>query len=385
MKDTAREILEALQAVLGTDPVGLHEPRLGVIERDAVDSCLKSGFVSSVGPSVGAFEEDVRTYTGAANAVAVSSGTAALHTALLVAGVRTGDEVIVQAVSFVATANAVSYCGASPHFVDIEEVNCGIDPDALRLHLRTIAKRVSGQTFNKQTGSRISAVVVMHTFGHISRMDDLKDVADEFGLVVIEDAAEALGSWAGDRHAGTFAKYSALSFNGNKIITTGGGGMVLLADDSDAHRARHLTTTARTAHAWEFDHDEIGFNYRMPSINAALGRAQMTQLSLFLSSKRALHKAYLRAFATIDGVSLMGDPPGSRSNFWLQTLVLQSGDVRLRDEILELSNRAGIMTRPLWKLLPTIRPYIGAPRTEHPVAESLSSRAINIPSSALLV
>ncbi|MEY4591822.1 MAG: hypothetical protein RIR18_717 [Pseudomonadota bacterium] len=379
-----QQIVEAVASVIDLKPVALHEPCFQGNEWLYLKECLDSTFVSSVGKFVDRFEAELTTYTGAQHAVAVVNGTAALHVALLLAGVEAGDEVLMPALTFVATANAVSYCGAVPHFVDSEAKTLGVDPLALREYLQRIVIRRGNLSVNRETGRVLRALVPMHVFGHPVDIEGLLAVAEEFNLVLIEDAAESLGSFWHGRHTGNFGLLGTLSFNGNKTITTGGGGAILTNDSALAKRAKHLTTTAKLAHRWEFEHDEIGYNYRMPNLNAALGCAQLESLPDFLAAKRRLHAAYSRAFSGLNGVSLLNEPAGASSNYWLQALVLDEALAGERDEILAATNDAGLMTRPLWKLMPQLRPFAGCPKAPLPVAESLVSRVINIPSSAVL-
>ena len=383
MTSVAQRIIAAVSEVAG-DGAPLHAPVFRGNEQAYVGDAISSTFVSSVGAYVTRFEQELAAFTGAKAAVAVVNGTAALHVALLMAGVRRGDEVIVPALTFIATANAVSYCGASPHFADSEPGHGGLCPQRLRAHLEEICDIRDGACVNRKTGRVIRAMIPVHVFGHPARMDELMRVAEDFHLAVVEDAAESLGSRMGGRHTGTFGLAGALSFNGNKIITTGGGGAILFNDAELAARARHLTTTAKVPHAWEYRHDAIGFNYRMPNLNAALGCAQLEALEDMLRSKRALRGRYGRAFADVEGVSLMDEPESCESNFWLQTLVLDEGLEDQRDEILEALNAAGFMSRPVWGLLSEQPPYSGAPRAGLAVARSLARRIINIPSSAYL-
>jgi perosamine synthetase len=380
----AGRVVDAVRAVVGDASAVLHEPIFAGNEWHYVKDCLDSTFVSSVGAYVDRFEADLATYLGAKHAVAVVNGTAALHVALRLAGVERGDEVLVPALTFVATASAVTYCGATPHFVDSEARTLGIDAAALREHLRRVAEMRSGRCFNLMTGAVIRAVVPMHTFGHPADIEALLAVAHDFGLALIEDAAESLGSTYGGRHAGTFGLMGTFSFNGNKTITTGGGGAIVTADPELARRAKHLTTTAKAAHRWDYVHDEIGYNYRLPNINAALGCAQLEQLPGFVSSKRALFERYRAAFEGMPRVKLMAEPEGCRSNYWLQTLLLDDVVAAYRDAILAATNDAGYMTRPAWTLMHRLEPYAQCPRMALPVAESLASRLINLPSSAHL-
>jgi aminotransferase in exopolysaccharide biosynthesis len=371
--------------VVGNGPVGLHEPRFGGNEWTYLKECLDTAFVSSVGKFVDQFENDLAAFTGAKRAVAVVNGTAALHMSLLLAGVEAGDEVLLPALTFIATANAVSYCQATPHFVDSEERSLGMDAHALRDYLRTTTEMRNGHCINLCTGQVIRAMVPMHTFGHPVDIDALLSVAHDFHLQFIEDAAESLGSTFGGRHTGTFGVMGALSFNGNKTITTGGGGAILTNDLQLAARAKHLTTTAKVSHRWNFTHDAVGFNYRMPNINAALGCAQLEQLPSFLLDKRRLHKVYKSIFSNLQGVRLMDEPDGCRSNYWLQALLLDESLANERDAVLSASNDVGLMTRPAWALMHRMPIYISAPRAPLPVAESIERRLINIPSSVGLV
>lgn len=374
----------AVTRVVGATPAPLHAPRFGGNELSYLKECLDTTFVSSVGPFVDRFEQELAAYTGAKHAVTVVNGTAALHVGLLVAGVLPGDEVLVPALTFVATANAVAHSNAIPHFVDSCETTLGIDPIALRSYLERNADLRGGGCVNRNTGRIIRAVVPMHTFGHPVEMDGLLAVAADFNLVVVEDAAESLGSSYHGHHTGTFGFVGTLSFNGNKTITTGGGGALLTNDESVARRIKHLTTTAKLPHRWEFRHDEVAFNYRLPNLNAALGCAQLEQLPLFLMEKRRLHERYREALANVQGVRLLGEPLGCTSNFWLQTLILDKNFADLRDPILAATNDAGLMTRPAWATMHSLPAYRDCPRMPLPVAESLERRVINLPSSAIL-
>ncbi len=383
-KTLPEKITAAIAASVGSRSLALHEPRFNGNEWSYLKECLDSTFVSSVGPFVDRFERELAAFTGARHAVAVVNGTAALHVALILAGVSTGDEVLIPALSFVATANAVHYCGGIPHFVDSEERTLGLDPKALRDHLIRVSKISDGQCVNVQTGRIIRAIVPMHTFGHPVDLDALMDVAKEFKLALVEDAAESLGSYYGQRHTGTFGVMGTLSFNGNKTVTTGGGGAILTNDSKLAKHAKHLTTTAKSPHPWAFNHDEIGFNYRLPNLNAALGCAQLEQLPKFLESKRRLFESYRKAFINVPEVRVVSEPYGSRSNYWLQTLLLDESVTQERDAVLTATNESGFMTRPVWNLLHRMSAYSACPRASLLVAEALERRILNIPSSAFL-
>ncbi len=365
-------------------PVVLHEPCFDGNEWAYLKECIDTGWVSSVGKFVDKFETDLADFTGSKYAIATVNGTAALHICLKLASVKQDDEVITPSLTFVATANAIAYCGATPHFVDSEERTLGLDPYKLESYLKEIADVRSGECFNKRTGRRIKAVVPMHTFGHPVDMDPLAEICARFKLELIEDAAESLGSYYKGRHTGNVGSISAVSFNGNKIITTGGGGAILTNDAALAKLAKHITTTAKAPHKWEFYHDMIGYNYRLPNINAALGCAQLEQLPCFLASKRALAGRYQEAFKTIDGVKFFTEPGFAKSNYWLNTLLLDEERTNERDEVLRITNDGGVLTRPAWILMHKLPMFTECPRTDLSVAESLERRIINIPSSAVL-
>jgi perosamine synthetase len=378
-------ITQAIAEVVGPKAVALHEPRFIGREWDYLKECLDSTFVSSVGKFVDRFESDLAAFTGAKRAVAVVNGTAALHVALLLAGVEPGDEVLVPALTFVATANAVAYCHATPHFVDSEDGTLGLDAGALREHLLATTDQRGSLCVNRNTGRVIRAMVPMHAFGHPGDIEALLGVARDFGIVLVEDAAESLGSFVGDRHTGTFGHLGTLSFNGNKTITTGGGGAILTNDEALGARAKHLTTTAKQPHRWAFLHDQVGYNYRLPNLNAALGCAQLEQLPTFLEDKRRLYEAYARRFDSMAGVRLMKEPAGCTSNYWLQVLLLDQDQAPLRDAVLTATNDAGYMTRPVWTLMHRLPAFAACPRAALPVAESIEQRLINIPSSVGLL
>jgi aminotransferase in exopolysaccharide biosynthesis len=377
-------VVAAIRSVVGAGPVALHEPCFGGNEWQYLKECLDSTFVSSVGRFVDRFEAELAGFTGASFAVAVVNGTAALHVALLLAGVKRNEEVLTPALTFAATANAVTYCGAIPHFVDCEERTLGLDPRALRAHLKSVAEIRSGACVNRISGRVIRAIVPMHAFGHPADIEGLLALAHDFHLAMVEDAAESLGSTYKGRHTGTFGLLGTLSFNGNKTVTTGGGGAVLVSDAALARRAKHLTTTAKVPHRWEYRHDEIGFNYRMPNLNAALGCAQLEQLPVLLAAKRRLFQAYDAAFSGVKGVRLMREPADCRSNYWLQAVLLDEAIADHRDAVLQATNDVGLMTRPVWTLMHRMPQFEDCPRADLPVSESVERRLINIPSSAQL-
>ena len=377
-------VLERMAAVLPPEngPYPLHEPRIGGEAWSYVKDCLDSGWVSSIGEYVRWFEEKLVETTGAAHAVATVSGTAALHVCMLLAGVRRDDEVLVPPLTFVASANAISYCGAHPHFVDIEPVSLGVDPIALAAHLERIAEMRGDVCFNSVTGRPIRGLLVVHCFGHPARMAEIAEIAARFNIALIEDAAEALGTIAGDRNAGRHGKLAALSFNGNKTVTTGGGGAILTDDAELAARAVHLTTTARVDDPSVMAHDMVAFNYRMPNLNAALGCAQLEQLPDMLASKRLLAARWREAFAGLAGVRFIDEPPWGTSNFWLNALSLDPPYAARRPQLLAALNDAGYYCRPFWTPLHCLPMYQDQPMAALPVADDLAARGFNLPSSA---
>lgn len=383
MSQLSSDIVSVFSDLLG-EPAGLHEPCFQGKEWDYVKDCIDTGWVSTAGSYVGRFEEMLSDFTDASHVIATSSGTAALHAVFAGLDIGDGDEVIVPALTFVATANAVTYTGAVPHFADAEAISLGIDADKLRTHLTEIAETRDGRLINQKTGRRIAAVVCMHTFGHSSDLDALTKLCDDFGLDLVEDAAESLGSYYKGRHTGNQGRVATLSFNGNKTITTGGGGAIMTNDDALAKRLRYLTTTAKQPHKWEFIHDEVGYNYRLPNINAALGCAQLEVLPEFLKQKRQLADAYAHAFSKLDGVTFFKEPSWGQSNYWLNLLMLDTTDTTLRNEVLEATNTAGFMTRAAWRPMHQLSMFMESPRMDLSVTEDIYARLINIPSSSQL-
>jgi len=380
------EIVEVIRRVTGQagGTLPLHEPEFSGNEWTYVKECIDTGWVSSVGAYVDLFEKRLQEFTGIRYAVAVVNGTAALHICLMLSGVRPGDEVLIPSLTFIATANAVSYCGAIPHFVDNEFRTLGLDSAKLQDYLQDITEIRSGICYNKITGRPIRAVIPMHTFGHAVDMDRLVEVANRYSLQVIEDAAEALGTYYKGKHVGNWGTLAALSFNGNKIITTGGGGAILTNDEALAKKAKHLSTTAKVPHSWEYVHDEIGYNYRLPNLNAALGCAQMEQLPVYLEKKRKLAEVYCKSFSEIDGLRFYTEHEFTRSNYWLNVLLLDVSIADQKDEILRIAHSEGVMVRPAWKLLHQLDPYRSCPQMNLETAGQLASRIINIPSSVNL-
>lgn len=359
--------------------IPLHEPRFKEIDREYVLDAIDSTFVSSVGEYVNRFERDLAAYMGVKRAVVTVNGTAALQVALRLAGVKGGDEVLIQPLTFVATANAIAYNNAGPVFIDVNRDTLGLCPNALEEFLDQNAEKRGESTFNKTTGKRIAAMVPMHTFGHPCKMGRLIALADQWNIAVVEDAAESLGSTILTRHCGTFGKAGILSFNGNKTITCGGGGAIITNDAALADRAKHLTTTAKVNHPWKYVHDEVGYNYRMPNLNAALACAQLEQLNGILADKRMLANAYNTFFSEIDWCDFFKEPDGCTSNYWLNAVITLNK--QQRDDLLKTTNDSGIMTRPIWQLMSDLEMYKQCQKGDLKNARWFHDRIVNLPSS----
>lgn len=376
-----KQILSEIRRLFDTDdPIYLHEPTFRGQEKDYLMECIDSTFVSSVGKFVDKFELDIAKYTGAKYAIVTVNGTAALQISLMLAGVKPQDEVITQALTFVSTANSIRYCGAEPIFIDVDRDTLGLSPTSLKNYLEKNTTQENGTCINKKSKRRISACVPMHTFGHPSKIDEIVSICEQHNINVVEDAAESLGSFYKNKHTGTFGKLGVLSFNGNKIITTGGGGMILTDDEELAKRAKHITTQAKVPHAWEYAHDEVGYNYRMPNINAALGCAQLESLPKYLVAKRKLASDYLAMCKELK-LSLVSEPENAVSNYWLNAIIFD--DRAMRNEFLEISNKNKIGTRPIWKLMTELEMYKNCDHDNLENSIWLADRVVNIPSSVI--
>lgn len=374
-----QETIEFIRAHYeSADFIPLHEPYFAGNEKQYLNECIDTTFVSSVGKFVDKFEEDIAKFTGVTYAVATVNGTAALHIALLMAGVKKDDEVITQPLTFIATCNAISYIGAKPVFVDVDRETMGMSPEKLEHFLQNQTKMENGCCINKTSKRQIKAVVPMHTFGIPINIDALKIVCDPYGLKIVEDAAESLGSYQNKKHTGTKGLLGTLSFNGNKTITTGGGGMIITNDETLAKKAKYITTTAKKPHRWDFNHDEIGYNYRMPNINAALGCAQLEQLPEILQHKRTLANKY-KLFFEDKAAHFVTEPENTTANFWLNAIILDNANHR--DSFLKTTNDAGVMTRPIWKLMSGLPMFKEAQKGNLENSIWLEERVINIPSS----
>ena len=361
--------------------IPLHEPRFIGNEKKYLNDCIDSTFVSSVGKYVDTFEKEFAKKVGSKYAIATVNGTAALHISLILADVKKDDEVITQPLTFIATCNAISYIGAKSIFVDVDLDTMGLSPSSLLSFLETNCEIQDSKCINKTTGKTIKACVPMHTFGHPCKIDEIKDICDTWSIALVEDAAESLGSYYKHKHTGTFGKVGAFSFNGNKIITSGGGGVIVTDDEVLAKRAKHITTTAKIPHPFEYVHDEIGYNYRLPNLNAALLVAQLEQLDKFLDSKTELASLYEEFFKSQD-IEFIKQPQNSKSNYWLQAVLLK--DKKQRDEFLEFTNKNGVMTRPIWKLMNELEMFKECQKTTLENAKYLEERVVNIPSSVIL-
>jgi len=381
------KIVEALKRTLNypTNFIPLHEPCFLGNERKYLKECIDSNFVSSAGKFVDLFENKIKNLTGSKYTIAVVNGTSALHIALRLLNVSSDDEVLVPSLTFIGPVNSIMYCGATPHFIDSEHNTFGVDAKKLKNYLEKKTIYKNGRCINKSTNKIIKAIVVVHVFGHPVDISEIKKVSEKFNIPILEDAAEGIGSFYKNKHVGTFGKLGVISFNGNKTITTGGGGIILTNDKNLAKRAKHLTTTAKKPHKWEYNFEEVGYNYRMPNINAAVGIAQLENLPKLLLRKRELFRAYSQSFDSVSGVSIQKEPKECKSNYWLQTLVLDQRKKNYRDLILKNTNENNIMTRPCWKPMHKLKHLKSFPRMNLKVTEDLYSRLINIPSSSNLI
>lgn len=378
-----KEIIDFVHSIFGeVSFVPLSVPVFIGNEKKYLNECIDTTFVSSVGKFVDRFENDMAAYTGAKKAVVCVSGTNALHMALMLVGVERNDEVLTQALTFIATCNAISYLGAHPVFIDVDKSTMGLSPDAMKAWLVKNAEIRNGQCYNKNSGRRVKACVPMHTFGHPVRIEEIANICEEYHIELVEDAAESIGSKYKGKHTGLFGKVGVLSFNGNKTITTGGGGMLLFMDEELGALAKHLTTQAKMPHRWEFRHDHIGYNYRMPNINAALGCAQLEHLDEFIANKRETAAAYAEFFKNIDDIDFFMEPEYCFSNYWLNVVIMK--DKEAQQQFLQETNDNGVMTRPIWELMNRL------PMFEHCEHDSLENtiwfadRVVNIPSSVRL-
>lgn len=362
--------------------IPLHEPRFLGNEKKYLNDCIDSTFVSSVGEYVDRFEKEFANYTGSKYAIATVNGTAALHTSLVLANVQANDEVITQPLTFIATCNAISYQHAHPVFIDVDKETMGLSPSALLIFLEKNAKLRNNQCVNNTTGRVIKACVPMHTFGHPCRVDELREICDAWHIVLVEDSAESLGSYYKGKHTGRFGQLSAFSFNGNKVITSGGGGVIVTDDEELAKKAKHLTTTAKAPHPYEFVHDQVGYNYRMPNINAALLVAQLEQLDGFLAKKRDLAEKHQAFFKDKAGINFVTEPKDAKSNYWLQAILLDSPESR--DAFLKFTNDQEVMTRPIWRLMNELPMFSHCQSGDLSNAKYFEERVVNIPSSVIV-
>ena len=381
--DKVQEIIKFIRDTFKKEEerIFLHEPTFNGREKEYLIECIDSTFVSSTGKFVDLFEKKISEFTGAKHAIVTVNGTAAIQIGLKLAGVQDGDEVITQPLTFISTANAILYCNAQPVFLDVDRDTMGLSPTALQYFLDHHTEQKDGRCINIKTGKRITCCLPMHTFGHPLHIEEIVSICQKHNIAVVEDAAESLGSYVGEKHTGTFGLLGAISFNGNKVMTTGGGGIILTNDDTLAAKAKHITTQAKMPHAWEYNHDEIGYNYRMPNLNAALGCAQLEQLPGFLEKKRALSTKYIEVCKGI-GLNFVAERQGTKSNYWLNAIILE--DRQERDAFLKTTNEQGIATRPIWKLMNKLPMYSNCQTDELENAMWLEDRVVNLPSTVIL-
>jgi perosamine synthetase len=376
------DIIKSIKNVVGKKKHHLHEPLFFGNEIKYLKKTITTNLVSSVGPFVKKFENQIKKFTGSKYAISVVNGTEALHLSLVACGVISNDEVLVPAITFAGTANAIIYSGAIPHFIDSEFETLGVDPYKLEKYLNKIAKKKGKFYFNKKTKRRISAIIPVHIFGNVCQIDKILKIAKKYNLMVIEDAAEALGSFHKNKHAGTLGSVGCFSFNGNKILTTGGGGAIITNNRLLAKKIKHLSTTAKINHRWEYIHDAVGYNFRMPNINAALGSAQIENLKEFLRSKKKLFLRYSKEFLKVNEVMLIKNPKSSKSNNWLNTIFIKKSSIKKRNKVLSLAQKNKIFLRPAWKPLHTLKHFKKMPRMNLDVAKKIYVSCINLPSSA---
>ena len=376
------EFIDFVKEVYGTKKnIPLHEPKFIGNEKKYLNQCIDTTYVSSVGKFVDQFEEKIAKYTGAKYAIATTNGTSAIHISLILAGVEEDNEVITQPLNFVASCNAISYCNAEPIFIDVDRDTMGLSPSALKSFLDKNTTVKNKQCINNKTNKIIKACLPMHSYGHPCRIDEIKKICDEYYIFLIEDAAESVGSFYKNKHTGTFGELGAMSFNGNKIVTAGGGGCIITNNEVLAKKAKHLTTTAKVSHKWDFNHNMVGYNYRMPNLNAALLVAQLEKLNDFITNKRNLANKYEAFFKDTD-YNFFKEPKNSKSNYWLNSIILK--DKHQRDKFLEETNSNGVMTRPIWILMNKLPMFKDAQCADLKNSEWLDERVVNIPSSVRL-
>ena len=376
----SKHILQSIRSMIKSKKVGLHEPYLGENEKRYLKKCIESGYVSYLGEYVPSLEKKITEYTGAKYAVTTNSGTSALHLACRLLEINNNSEVLMPALSFVAPANAVSYMNGTPHFVDIEKETFGIDPQKLRDYLINTTYLTNLGCINKRTKKVIKAIIVIHAYGHPAQIQKIIRIAKEFKIKVIEDAAESLGSFYNNKHTGLFGDIGVLSFNGNKVITTGGGGALLTKNKKIYENAKHLSTTAKIKHKWEYIHNEVGYNYRMPNINAAVGCSQFERISKLLKYKRKLARKYQIIFEDFDEVKFMKEQKNSISNYWLNTIIIEKNFKSIRDDLLQKLHKNGYQARPLWEPLNKLKMFKACPKDNLAVTNDIVSRTINLPS-----
>lgn len=384
-KKFINNIVKAIKKITGPGAHQLHEPSFSKEEVKLVTNTIKSKFVSSSGKYVSDFENKFKQFVKTNNAIAIVNGTQAIFISLKILGIKENDEILVPALTFVGTVNAISYTGAIPHFIDSTISNFGIDTKKLDNYLKSIVIKKRGKYYNKKTKRRIKAIIPVHIFGHSCEIESIIHIAKKYNLKVIEDAAEAVGSYYKKKHVGTFGDIGCFSFNGNKIITTGGGGMIVLKNKILARKIKHITSTAKLNHKWEYVHDQVGYNFRMPNINAALGIAQLKKINMFLKAKRRLFKKYYKELRKIEGIKIFKEQENCMSNYWLQTIILEKDKTSYKNLILKKLYKSKIYCRPVWKLISELKPYKNCPKMNLSGSKEIYKRSFNIPSSQDLV
>ena len=385
MKLLQQEIINNLKLVLGKKKIILHEPDLDNKDLIHIKKCFNSGMVSTAGAYVSKFENEIKKITNSKYVISVTNGTVGLFISLLTAGVKQNDEVLLPAITFVATANAVAQCHAIPHFVDIENDTLGIDADKLEKYLLKNTYIKNNSCFNKRSKRKIKAIIPVHIFGHPCEIEKILKVSRKFKLTVIEDAAEGIGSYYKKKHVGNFGLLGVFSFNGNKIVTSGGGGAIITNNKSLYKRIKHICTTAKVAHSWKYLHNEVGYNFRMPAINAALGYSQLLKLKVFVRKKTQLYKIYKELFNSNRDIKIMPSPKHCKSNFWLQTMILSGKTKKFKNKIINECHLSGIKVRPLWDLISTLKMYKNCPKMNLDNSKKAYESIINLPSSSSII
>lgn len=385
MKSLSKQVINKLNLILKKKNKNLHEPELNRKDFVHISKCFKSGMISTAGNYVSKFENEIKKITKSKYVISVSNGTVGLFISLKASGVQDNDEVLVPAITFVASANAVAHCNAVPHFIDIEKDTLGIDVHKLEKYLFKNTYIKNNLCYNNKTKKRIRAIIAVHVFGHPCQIEKIVKVAKKFKLIVIEDAAEAMGSYFKKKHVGNFGLSGVLSFNGNKIVTCGGGGAIITNNFKLYKKIKHICTTAKIFHKWKYIHDDVGYNFRLPALNAALGYSQLLRLKYFINKKIKLYKIYNKEFTSLKGINIMDTPKNCKSNFWLQTMILSNITKKFKTKIISECHKQGIKVRPLWDIIPTLKMYKNCPKMNLDNSKNAYNSIINLPSSSSII